>query len=56
MRYLLLTGTSYEHLAKKFERAILTHVGGTAQKWQFVSEVFCSLAPFNKREWPLRAR
>ena len=27
MRYLLRTNTSYEHLAKKFERAVLTCVG-----------------------------
>ena len=27
MRYLLRANTGYEHLAKKFERAILTHVG-----------------------------
>ena len=27
MRYLLRTYTSYEHLAKKFERAVLTCVG-----------------------------
>ena len=26
MRYLLRTNTGYEHLAKKFERAVLTHV------------------------------
>ena len=27
MRYLLRTNTSYKHLAKKFERAVLTCVG-----------------------------
>ena len=27
MRYLLRTNTSYEHLAKKFERTVLTCVG-----------------------------
>ena len=27
MRYLLPTNASYKHLAKKFERAVLTHVG-----------------------------
>ena len=27
MRYLLRTNTSYEHLAQKFERAVLTCVG-----------------------------
>ena len=27
MRYLLRTNTDYEHLAKKFKRAVLTHVG-----------------------------
>ena len=27
MRYLLRTNTSYEHLAKKFERAVLKCVG-----------------------------
>ena len=27
MRYLLRTNTGYEHLAKKFKRAVLTHVG-----------------------------
>ena len=27
MRYLLRTNTSYEHLAKKFERAVLTCIG-----------------------------
>ena len=27
MRYLLRANTCYEHLAKKFERAVLTHVG-----------------------------
>ena len=27
MKYLLRTNTSYEHLAKKFERAVLTCVG-----------------------------
>ena len=26
MRYLLRTNKGYEHLAKKFERAVLTHV------------------------------
>ena len=26
MRYLLRVNTSYEHLAKKFERAVLAHV------------------------------
>ena len=26
MRYILRTNTGYEHLAKKFERAVLTHV------------------------------
>ena len=27
MRYLLRTNTGYEHLAKKFKQAVLTHVG-----------------------------
>ena len=27
MQYLLRSCTGYEHLAKKFERAVLTHVG-----------------------------
>ena len=27
MRYLLRTNTGYEHLANKFERTVLTHVG-----------------------------
>ena len=32
MRYLLRTNTSYEHLAKKFERAVLTCVGQDGSK------------------------
>ena len=27
MKYLLPTNTGYKHLAKKFERAVLKHVG-----------------------------
>ena len=34
MGYLLRTNTSYEHLAKKFERAVLTCVGRDGSKME----------------------
>ena len=43
MRYLLRTYTSYEHLAKKFERAVLTCV------WRDGSEMAVSLRRFFAR-------
>ena len=45
MRYLLRTNTSYKHLAKKLERAVIT-LGETAQKWQFVYEDFLFVSAF----------
>ena len=46
MSYLLRTNTSYEHLAKKLEQAVLTFLGETAQKWQFVYEDFLFVSAF----------
>ena len=44
MRYLLRTNTSYKHLAKKFERAVLTCVGRDG------SEMAVSLRRFFARQ------
>ena len=67
----MLTQLGYEHLAKKFEQAVLTHVGRdgleisnkigkvlTNEKVETVVSLkfCCSLAPFSKRECFLRAR
>ena len=30
-------------------------LGEMVRKWRFVYEVFCTLAPFSERKWPLRA-
>ena len=56
MRYLLRTDTSYEHLAKKFKRAVSVHVGRDGSKMAVCTKVFYLFALFSEREWPLRAR
>ena len=54
MRYLLRINTSYEHRAKKFERAVLTCVGQDSSEMVVcLRRFFCSLALFSEREWPL---
>ena len=53
MSLLLRTNTSYEHLAKKFERAVVTCIG---RDGCLSTKIFCLLALFSEREWPLRAR
>ena len=54
MRYLLRTNTSNEHLANKFERAVLTYVGRDSSEMAVLSTK-TSLALFIAREWPLQA-
>ena len=55
MRYLLGANTSYEHLAKKFEQAVLTYVGRGGLEMTVCLRSFCSLALFSERKWALRA-
>ena len=56
MRYLLRTNTNYEHLANKFKRAVLTRMGARRlRNGSLSTKIFCSLALFSEREWPLRA-
>ena len=56
MRYLLRTNKGYEHLAKKFERAVFTCVGRDGSEMSACLQRFFSLALFSEWEWPLRVR
>ena len=56
MRYLFRINTSNEHLANKFERAVLTCVVRDESEMTVCTKIFCLLALFSEREWPLRAR
>ena len=46
MRYLLCTSTRYEHIAKKFERAGLIHVGQDGSKMAVYVRSFLFLNTF----------
>ena len=44
MRYLLSTNTGYEHLKKKFKRAVSTHVGQDRSKMPVCVQVLAFFA------------
>ena len=46
MRYLLRAYTGYQHLAKKFERAVLTHVGREGSKMAICLRSFLFVSAF----------
>ena len=56
MRYLLPYNSGYEHLEKKFERTVLTNVGGYGLEKASCVRSFLFVSAYSKREWPLRAR